>query len=490
MTQLSEKQTVSNIGKDKTKILSLDLIFRNELERRGLVTYTSNDNEVFGKPEFTFKARKIAVFCNRESRQGFYRTPNKIDGVNTKLNQEGWTVFQFSENQIINNVPACVYKIEKILRQIPEAPYLTVDLCAGIGGIRRGFERTGHFKNVLSAEIDKYACETYEHLFKENPLNDLTTDSFKQIIAKTPYDILLSGFPCQTFSKVGRGEGFTNEEKGKIFFNLADIINVTRPCAFLFENVANIATRDNGKTFKIILDTLENKLKYKIIGVTKSNKNSLIYDYKDFILNSRNFGIPQNRPRTYIIGFDRERFYPDKLDLLPVKLPTKKEGQLIMTFNDILDKDVEPKYYLSSGLLNTLKKHRKREKNRGNGYGYRVVNDPDVELPIASALLATGGSGRERNLIYDPRKGIVGLQVKEKKSPLNAEGIRVMTPMEWGKLQGFVNYAFVENGVDRFSFPTEISNIQRYKQFGNSVTIPVIEELAQFIFFCLIILRK
>ena len=116
-------------------------------------------------------------------------------------------------------------------------PYRTIDLCAGIGGIRKGFELTGHFENVLSAEVDKYACLTYEHLFGENPENDLTSDEFKEIVNRTEYEILLAGFPCQTFSAVGNQEGFDDPYKGIIFNHIAEIIENSRPRAIFLENV-------------------------------------------------------------------------------------------------------------------------------------------------------------------------------------------------------------------------------------------------------------
>lgn len=164
------------------------------------------------------------------------------------------------------------------------------------------------FTNVLSAEVDKWACMTYEHMFGENPENDLTSEAFKNTVEQTPYDILLAGFPCQTFSRVGLGEGFENEEKGQIFFHIADIIKRTRPCAFFLENVDHLVTRDKGATFRRILDVLETELKYKIVGVEQLEDGELSYNSKCFIRNSRDFGVPQNRPRTYIIGFDRERY--------------------------------------------------------------------------------------------------------------------------------------------------------------------------------------
>ena len=372
---------------------------------------------------------------------------------------------------------------------LSQTPYRTIDLCAGIGGIRRGFELTGLFKNILSAEKDAWACKTYEQLYGVNPDNDVTSEDFKLLVERTPYDVLLAGFPCQTFSRVGLEEGFENEEKGKIFHHIAEIIERTRPSAFLLENVDHLVTHDKGATFKYIIDELAVRLKYKIIGVSFDEGDNPIYSNKDFIRNSRNFGVPQNRPRTYIVGFDTERFSLELLNKLPKQLPNEREKKLYADLNDLLDSDVEAKFYMASGYLETLKRHRERQERKGYGFGYRVVNAEGIDSPIANTLLATGGSGRERNLIYDPKEGIAGTEIKGKKTPLNDEGIRVMTPEEWGKLQGFINYAFLdEAGNEEFVFPEGIPNLQKYKQFGNSVTIPVIEEMANFIAGCLQIL--
>lgn len=150
-------------------------------------------------------------------------------------------------------------------------------------------------------------------------------------------------------------------------------------------------------------------------------------------------------------------------------------------------KKVDSRFFLSSGYLETLEKHIVTQHNKGYGFGYRIVNAPDIENPIANTLLATGGSGRERNLIYDPINGTscAGTSIKGKYSPINDKFVRTMTPNEWGRLQGFIGYAFVdENGADQFSFPEGIPNVQKFKQFGNSVTIPVIEEYAIFIQKC------
>jgi DNA (cytosine-5)-methyltransferase 1 len=140
------------------------------------------------------------------------------------------------------------------------------------------------------------------------------------------------------------------------------------------------------------------------------------------VRNSRNFGVPQNRPRTYIIGFDRERFKPKKLQKLPSELPHGREQLLYNNLNEVLEDNVEARYYMASGYLETLIRHRERQEERGYGFGYRIINEPGNENPVANTLLATGGSGKERNLIYDPREGIAGTEIKEKKTPLNDRG--------------------------------------------------------------------
>lgn len=374
----------------------------------------------------------------------------------------------------------------KVGEDMGKKTYKTIDLCAGIGGIRRGFELTGSFKNVMSAEIDRNACYTYEHLYGENPFNDITSDEFKIEVTKIEYDVLLAGFPCQTFSIAGKREGFIDKVRGTLFFDISEIIAKTRPKAFLLENVDNLTRHNKGKTFATIIDVLVNDLKYKVIGVDIENDGNLIYDPKNFIRNSRFFGVPQNRSRVYIIGFDRE-YYGDKVDGLPNVLPEKGHKQIYKDLNEVLEMNAEDKYFLSESYLNTLESHRERHIAKGNGFGYKIVNLPEIISPVSNALLATGGSGKERNLVLDPKAGVAGKKLATKRTPLNSKNIRVMTPKEWGKLQGFVNYAFVnpKTGQDEFSFPEKMPDGSKYKQLGNSVTISVVQEMASFMKKCL-----
>ena len=290
MVRKIRTQTNYRNQRPRIRMIELKTTLCTELGRRDLTTYSKNNFTVYGKPDLVFAARKVAIFCDNEFSREYSRGSSKgknndyrmlgtsiIKNIEPDriLKRMGWTVLRFQENQIKTNVVECVDEIERHLRLFPQRPYRTIDLCAGIGGIRRGFELAGEFVNVLSAEIDKYACMTYKHLFGEDPSNDLTSKAFKERIERTPYDILLAGFPCQTFSRVGLGEGFENEEKGQIFFHIADIINRTRPCAFFLENVDHLVTRDKGETFRRIIDTLEMELKYKVIGVSLSNDGVL-----------------------------------------------------------------------------------------------------------------------------------------------------------------------------------------------------------------------
>ena len=361
--------------------------------------------------------------------------------------------------------------------------YKTIDLCAGIGGIRRGFELTGKFENVLSAEIDPSAAKTYEHLYGENPLNDLTSDEFKDKVAQTDYDVLLAGFPCQTFSRVGKQLGFRDKTRGTIFFDIADIISRTNPRAILLENVENLVSHDKGQTIRTIIETLEEELEYRVIGVTLDDDGNYVYTPKSFIRNSRYFGVPQNRPRVFIMAFSKKR-YGEAVKVLTEGLPTSGSKTIFEDVHQILEPDVDIHYYMASGYWETLKRHKERQSQKGYGIGYCVVKTKDEEHPVANTILATGGSGKERTLVYQPKEGVGGTTIPSKKTELNHEGIRVMTPTEWGRLQGFVGYAFMKDGVDTFSFPKGMTDGQKYKQLGNSVTIPVIEELAHFMLSC------
>lgn len=233
----------------------------------------------------------------------------------------------------------------------------TIDLCAGIGGIRRGFELAGEYRNIASAEIDEMACRTYEHLFHENSRNDVTSEEFKKHLQTLRYDVLLAGFPCQAFSSVGLQQGFEDKTKGTIFFDIAKIIKMTRPKVVFLENVQNLLSHDKQATFKTIVDTLDRQLDYHIVGVTHDEKGETQYERSAFLRNSRDFGVPQNRPRVYIVAFSRA-YFGQHISILPKEAPCKRSRTPVFeNLKDVLDEKVDPRFFLSSGYLETLEKH-------------------------------------------------------------------------------------------------------------------------------------
>ena len=320
-----------------------------------------------------------------------------------------------------------------------ENMYKSVDLFAGIGGIRLGFDQAfkDAIETVFISEWDKKATETYKANFHDNIdiAGDITAVDEKDI---PHHDILLAGFPCQAFSLAGQKKGF-EDARGTLFFDVARIIKYHKPKIVFCENVKNLVNHDKGRTFQVIKKILQN-LDYKVF-------------YK--ILNSKNFGVPQNRERIYIVAF--------RNDIAPADFmfPGKTDDTKII--KDIIEKDeVSSKYYLSTAYLNSLKKHKKRHASKGNGFGYEVR-----EITSVAGAIVCGGMGRERNLIIDERLTDF-TPVTHIKGQINKEYIRKMTPREWARLQGFPD-----------EFKLLIADTHLYKQFGNSVTVPVIRAIAE-----------
>lgn len=264
------------------------------------------------------------------------------------------------------------------------------------------------------------------------------------------------------------------------------------------ENVQNIVSHDGGRTIHVIIDSLEKKLNYKVVGISYNENGQFVIEHSKLVRNTKDFGLPQNRPRAFFIAFDR-RLYEGLFDNIDDNLPTelyaslKKNPLLNRSLNQLLETNVDIHYYMSASYLNTLIKHRNRQRQNGNGYGYCIVNDPNRKQQIANTILATGGSGKERNLIVQtmPKYNPKDKAVTRKKGGLNKQNVRVMTPTEWGRLQGFIGYGFVDNnGVDHFQFPNDMTETQKYKQLGNSVSIPVIETMAYYILDCLKIFNE
>lgn len=319
----------------------------------------------------------------------------------------------------------------------PSSPtrFTFVDLFAGIGGMRLAAQALGG-TCVFSSEWDDHAQRTYYENFGEFPFGDITKIVESDV---PPHDMLFAGFPCQAFSIAGKRSGFA-DTRGTLFRDVARIIGERQPKLFLLENVKGLTHHDRGNTMRTILNVLRRDLGY--------------YVPEPQLLNAKDFGVPQNRERIIIVGFHPSTGVTDFAYPEPTREP--------VTIADIKeDNGVSVKYYLSTQYLTTLREHRRRHEEAGHGFGYEIRQDDE----IANAIVV-GGMGRERNLVVDKRlKDFT--PVTNIKGEVNREGIRRMTPREWARLQGFPD-----------DFRLVVSDAQAYKQFGNSVAVPVIRAVA------------
>ncbi|TSC63325.1 MAG: DNA-cytosine methyltransferase [Parcubacteria group bacterium Athens0416_74] len=302
--------------------------------------------------------------------------------------------------------------------------FRAVDLFAGIGGMRLGFEQAG-FQIVYSNDIDTYACQTYRANFGEIDERDIRTVD----VASLPeFDILLAGFPCQPFSLIGKRDGLS-DPRGRLFNEIVRFLDERRPRAFVLENVKNLLKHNKGDTYRFIKSALET-----------AGSGYTVYEN---ILDSKNFGVPQHRERAYIVGIQnphQEFVFPqDSFDERPSRV------------GGILDQHVDDKYYLSQRYYEGLLVHKERHSAKGSGFGCEVL-----DLDGVSNTIVCGNMGRERNLIQD------------RPISINKWGVRKLTERECARLQGF---------PDTFTIP--VSPTQAYKQFGNAVTVPVAREMAR-----------
>lgn len=315
---------------------------------------------------------------------------------------------------------------------------------AGIGGIRLGFENAfGNCgKTIFVSEWDLYAQKTYLANFDipKTIAGDITKINERDIPS---FDICLAGFPCQAFSMAGQRKGFEDSYKGvcrgTLFLDVARICEFHKPKVIFCENVKGLVIHDKGRTFKIIKTTFE-QLGYKVFSK---------------ILNSKDFGVPQNRERIYIVAFRND------LDVKNFSFPELTDST--KKIKDILEETPVPaKYYLSTTYIQTLIRHKARHEALGHGFGYEIRS-----LDGIAGAIVCGGMGRERNLIIDKRQKDL-TPTTHIKGTVNTDGIRKMTPREWARLQGFPD-----------SFKFVLADTHLYKQFGNSVTVPVIEAIAK-----------
>ncbi len=322
--------------------------------------------------------------------------------------------------------------------------YRSIDLFAGIGGIRIGFDKAfkKEIETVFVSEWDIPAQQTYKANFKDSfeIAGDITKIKEEDI---PEFDICLAGFPCQAFSMAGKHGGFEDDYHGRcrgtLFLDVVRICDYHKPKVIFCENVKGLTIHDKGRTFKVIKEAFEQ------IGYTVFSQ----------ILNSKDFGVPQNRERIYLVCF--------RNDIAPKDFKFPKGSKKKVCIRDIMDDaPVSPKYYLSDVYMETLRKHRARHEAAGHGFGYEIRDLDDI-----AGTIVCGGMGRERNLIIDHREHSM-IPETHIKGEINKEDIRKMTPREWARLQGFPD-----------SYKLTLSDTHLYKQFGNSVTVSVIEAIAK-----------
>ena len=308
--------------------------------------------------------------------------------------------------------------------------YNVVSLFAGIGGFDLGFHYAG-FNIVWANDFDKYAVQTYKENVSENiVLGDIRVE--KNNIPN--HDVLIAGFPCQPFSTLGNLQGFQDEERGTLFFEIEEIIKKHKTKVVVLENVKNILNHDNGKTFAKMIHKLE----------------SLGYSVFYHVFNSADYGVPQRRNRVFIVAFLGECF-----NIIKPTFPPKHK--LNVTTQDLLDENVDIKYFLTKKITPTIM-----------GYGTKkYIVKPTIDLPISKTLTATMAKmhrASQDNYVTDEKNF-------EKFNDSNKNQIRRLTPNECRKLQGFPS-----------DWNQVVSDSQAYKQFGNAVTVNVSYAVAKMIF--------
>lgn len=311
-----------------------------------------------------------------------------------------------------------------------KSKYTVVSLFSGIGGLDLGFEFAG-FKVIWANDFDKYAVMTY----RKNVNDNIHLGDIRELKDSIPnHDVLIGGFPCQPFSTLGKLAGFKDENRGNLFFEIADIISKKKPKIVVLENVKNLLNHDKGKTFNTIKTVLED----------------LNYTVYYSILNSKDFGVPQQRNRIFIVAINKEMF--KNADF---KFP--KPTKLSITTQDLLDSSVDKKYFLTRKISKTI---------LGEGTKGYIVK-PTIDKQISKTLCATMHKmhrASQDNYVTDQSS----FSLFKDDNRIN---IRKLTPNECRKLQGFPS-----------EWEQVVSDCQAYKQFGNAVTVNVAYEVAKVVY--------
>jgi DNA (cytosine-5)-methyltransferase 1 len=307
-----------------------------------------------------------------------------------------------------------------------DARFTFIDLFAGIGGMRLGLEANGG-ECLFTSEWDRWSQKTYAANFDDIPSGDITKIPIEEI---PDHDILAAGFPCQPFSlagvskknSLGREHGFKDKTQGTLFFNVASIIEAKRPSMFLLENVKNLRGHDKGRTYKVIMETLQ----------------QLGYWVHSEVIDARHW-VPQHRERIFLVGFDRKIYG----DFVPFNFPAPPEKRRVL--GEILDVDVEDRYVLSDKLWQYLQDYAAKHREKGNGFGFGLVDGGSVTRTLSARYHKDGSE------ILISRNG---------------SNPRRLTPRECARLMGF---------PDDFIIP--VSDTQAYRQFGNAVVVPLVRDI-------------
>lgn len=316
----------------------------------------------------------------------------------------------------------------------PQGNFTFIDLFAGIGGMRIAYSRQGG-QCVFSSEWDKYAQKTYFDNFDEMPQGDITQVKSEDI---PDHDILVAGFPCQPFSiagvskknSMGRSTGFQDKTQGTLFFDVCRIIEAKRPKAFMLENVKNLKSHDKGNTWKVIQESLD-QLDYEVFAD--------VIDGQGFV--------PQHRERIFIVGFDRQRygnFFDFSFDV------DEDKPEKVPVLRDILQPEVDAKYTLTDKLWAYLQNYAAKHKAKGNGFGYGMPDFDGVTRTLSARYYKDGSE--------------ILINQGEGKNP------RRLTPRECARLQGYPE-----------DFKITVSDTRAYKQFGNSVVVPLVTSIAKLV---------
>lgn len=364
--------------------------------------------------------------------------------------------YRATHTELAPDAPVDLRMAENLFSAIYDAPvyhrfqhnnaFTFIDLFAGIGGFRIAMEQLGG-RCVYASEFDASAQKSYGMNHGVMPFGDIKLQVNKDRIPEG-IDVLCAGFPCQPFSMAGLRRGFADETKGTLFFDLQEIIAAKHPHIIFLENVPGLLSIHNRdeeghplpeRTIETILHILRDELGY--------------YVPEPQIINAKDFGVAQNRDRVFIVGFrdeDPGYLYPTGENIPDVHFGEIREQMM-----------VDSEYYMSERYWQTLVRHREAQRNQGRGYGYRIIEDNDF-----GHTLMVGGMGLERNLIRDELNPFVN-EVEDPRGELNHDHIRVLTKFECARMQGFPDY-----------FEICVGKSPAYKQFGNSVAIPAVREVA------------